>query len=352
MNNTPRMQNGISLASPVMIKTMNPRAPASMSTGGRNSSPMHTNNLTNGISLANPAMMTNMNPRAPTSMSPRGSNLSPMHTNNVTNRISLANPSTIKIVNHRPPAPMSSAGSNLSPLHTNNLTNRLPTAPMMAMNVTPTKIELMAPNLQQGQLTPNHFQGVSPGKPGIASPTKIIGTKVKKTQAIGKSPIKPGINKAMGTGKSPSKIPGKPGLIKPAGTVTPASNAAYKEWKGKFGSHDDQGFHCNMCPERKTFTADSSLRRHYTQSHEQICKTCKMEFSEEHLLQQHYQEKHEFKCMICFKVFTAFSSVRRHHEKDHPGQELPKGGTPIKSEVRTLNFLNKCFTHTINKCKV
>ena len=89
-----------------------------------------------------------------------------------------------------------------------------------------------------------------------------------------------------------------------------------------------------MCPERKSFTADSSLRRHYTQTHEQICKTCKMEFSEEHLLQQHYREKHEFKCLLCSKVFTAFSSVRRHHEKEHPGQELPKGGTPIKSEVR------------------
>ena len=40
MNNTPRMQNGISLASPVMIKTINPRAPASMRMGGSYSSPM------------------------------------------------------------------------------------------------------------------------------------------------------------------------------------------------------------------------------------------------------------------------------------------------------------------------
>ena len=88
-----------------------------------------------------------------------------------------------------------------------------------------------------------------------------------------------------------------------------------------------------MCPGGKSFTADSSLRRHYTQSHEQICKTCKMEFSEEHLLQQHYREKHEFKCVICSKLFTAFSSVRRHHEQAHPGVPLPKGGTPIKAEV-------------------
>merc|ERR1712110_1096601 len=111
--------------------------------------------------------MKNMNPRAPPSMSPGGSNLLPMHKNNVTNGISLANPITIKTFNSRPPAPMSLAGSNLSPLHTDNSTNRLPTAPMMAMNVTPTKIELMASNLQQGQLTPNIFQGVSPGKPAI-----------------------------------------------------------------------------------------------------------------------------------------------------------------------------------------
>ena len=226
----------------------------------------------------------------------------------------------------------------------NNVGNRVPCPPMNNIIGTPTKKQLPTPIGIQGG-TQNMIQTASPSKLVSGISTKMNLSTPKKA-GLNKTPIKQGGIKALGKspmkamGKSPMKIPGKPGLVKPTGSVTSSSNAVYKEWKSKFGSHDENGFHCNMCPERKSFTADSSLRRHYTQSHEQICKTCKMEFSEEHLLQQHYREKHEFKCMLCSKTFTAFSSVRRHHEKEHPGQELPKAGTPIKSEVSLVNLVN------------
>jgi hypothetical protein len=227
---------------------------------------------------------------------------------------------------------------NILPPSGDNILSRMPCPPSMNIKTTPTKVQLSSPTRLQGvQQTALHI--TSPFKLGIGAPTKLKGSTPNKTKAMGKSPMKKENMKSVGGGKSPAKTPGKLGLVKSASTVTSASNVAYKEWKNKFGSQDDQGFHCNMCPEQKTFTADSSLRRHYTQSHEQICKTCKMEFSEEHLLQQHYQEKHEFKCLICSKVFTAFSSVRRHHEQTHPGEALPKGETPIKSEVSGLGLI-------------
>ena len=232
---------------------------------------------------------------------------------------------------------------NMQAVSMNNITNRLPCPSMNNVAGTPTKMEAAAPvGIQNGQQ--QMIRIASPAKLGMGTQPKMNLTTPKK-HGLNKTPIKPGGIKAMG--KSPMKVPGKPGLVKPSGSVTSSSNAVYKEWKSKFGSHDENGFHCNMCPDRKSFTADSSLRRHYTQAHEQICKTCKMEFSEEHLLQQHYREKHEFKCMLCAKVFTAFSSVRRHHEKEHPGQEIPKGGTPIKSEVSKR--IIQCIKHMNHK---
>ena len=224
-------------------------------------------------------------------------------------------------------------GNNTFISNTNNINNRLPCPQIMNMKSTPTKVQLSTPTKLQVN-TPTKLQTVSPAKLHMGTPTKMKGSTPKKIQGMGKSPMKPGMMKPMSVGKSPTKLAGKPGLVKPPGTVTSASNAAYKEWKNKFGNHDEHGFHCNMCPERKSFTADSSLRRHYTQAHEQVCKTCKMEFSEEHLLQQHYREKHEFRCLICSKIFTAFSSVRRHHEQAHAGEPLPKGETPVKLEVQ------------------
>ena len=223
---------------------------------------------------------------------------------------------------------------NINSAQTNDFETRQQTSPMSITTDIPTKIEVTTQGTNQSG-PQQMIKIANPAKLGISTPPKMKIDTPKKL-GINKTPLKQTGSKV--TGKSPMKAPGKvlgkPGLIKPSGSVTSASNAVYKEWKNKFGSHDENGFHCNMCPERKSFTADSSLRRHYTQTHEQICKTCKMEFSEEHLLQQHYREKHEFKCLLCSKVFTAFSSVRRHHEKEHPGQELPKVGTSIKSEVR------------------
>ena len=242
-------------------------------------------------------------------------------------------------IQNRAPVATNAGVRNIIPPIGNNIHSRMPFPPSMNIKTTPTKVQLSSPTkLQGGQQNALHI--ASPMKLGIGTPPKFKGSTPNKVQAMGKSPMKKENIKSVGGGKSPAKTPGKLGLGKSSGTVTSASNVAYKDWKNKFGSHDEQGFHCNMCPERKTFTAESSLRRHYTQSHEQICKTCKMEFSEEHLLQQHYQEKHEFKCLLCSKVFTAFSSVRRHHEQAHPGEPLPKGETPIKSEVSELALVN------------
>ena len=219
---------------------------------------------------------------------------------------------------------------NINSAQTSCFGKRQQASPMNNTTGIPTKIQATTQGTNQSG-PQQMIKVASPAKLGISTPPKMNIATPKKL-GINKTPLKQTGGKVMG--KSPMKVPGKPGLVKPTGSVSSSSNAVYKEWKNKFGSHDENGFHCNMCPERKSFTADSSLRRHYTQAHEQNCKTCKMEFSEEHLLQQHYREKHEFKCLLCSKVFTAFSSVRRHHEKEHPGQELPKGGTPIKSEVR------------------
>ena len=237
---------------------------------------------------------------------------------------------------------VSSQSTNVQSAKTNHFGNTYPSTPMNNELRTPIKMEVTTQVANQSG--PQQMIRIAgSAKVDARTPPKMKISTPKKL-GINKTPLKQGGIKAIG--KSPMKVPGKPGLVKQVGSVTSSSNAVYKEWKSKFGSHDENGFHCNMCPERKSFTADSSLRRHYTQAHEQICKTCKMEFSEEHLLQQHYRDKHEFKCMLCSKVFTAFSSVRRHHEKEHPGQELPKGGTPIKTEVglHLLKFNNELIS--------
>ena len=105
-------------------------------------------------------------------------------------------------------------------------------------------------------------------------------------------------------------------------TESTSGSATYKEWKLKFSCKDSNGFHCLLCA-GKSFTADSSLKRHYKQSHEKVCKTCHLEFSDDNLLSQHIKENHEFSCSICFKVFSASSSLKRHHDQQHGGS-LPE----------------------------
>jgi len=99
---------------------------------------------------------------------------------------------------------------------------------------------------------------------------------------------------------------------------TEASNIVYKEWKYQFSSMTNgDSFNCHQCPEVKSFTLESSLRRHYRQSHEKSCKCCKLPFYDDDALKLHMFEKHEFRCMVCGKSFTLKSSLRRHHEKAH-----------------------------------
>ena len=128
------------------------------------------------------------------------------------------------------------------------------------------------------------------------------------------------------------------------------SNVVYKQWKSKYATKDSNGFHCLVC-QNKNFTADSSLRRHYKQTHEQICNVCKMEFPEEHLLIQHIREKHEYRCTLCDKVFTANSSLKRHYERQHGGASTTSlqsaessaspgiiSNTDVKIDVRCLSL--------------
>ena len=175
------------------------------------------------------------------------------------------------------------------------------------------------------------------GSPSISSPHK----KVVNMKAIGKSPMKKlscsplkkmNLCPNKKTTNSPGKSPGK-GLA-PADSAF--SNQVYKLWKNKFATEDGKG--CQICP-GKVFSAESSLKRHYKQTHELLCAQCKMEFPEEHLLREHQKENHEFWCFPCNKVFTAFSSLKRHNVQAHDG--IPQGKpTPsaadmgVKMEVR------------------
>ena len=119
-------------------------------------------------------------------------------------------------------------------------------------------------------------------------------------------------------------------------------NSTYKNWKLKYSTKDSSGFHCLVC-QGKSFTADSSLKRHYKQAHEQTCKTCKMQFSEECILNQHIKDKHEFRCSICSKVFSASSSLKRHHDQQHGGampnqqQQITQATHPSSSQFQTGN---------------
>ena len=121
----------------------------------------------------------------------------------------------------------------------------------------------------------------------------------------------------------------------------PSENLSYKNWKSKFSSKDSNGFHCLVC-QGKSFTADSSLKRHFKQVHEQTCKTCKMQFSEECALSQHIKDHHEFRCNICSKVFSANSSLKRHHDQQHggalPGQKM--SGFPSTAEFSNGNIVS------------
>jgi len=68
---------------------------------------------------------------------------------------------------------------------------------------------------------------------------------------------------------------------------TEASNAVYKEWKAQFSSSNENVFSCHHCSEGKSFTLESSLRRHYKQTHEKPCKCCKLPFYDDGLNAAH-----------------------------------------------------------------
>ena len=126
-------------------------------------------------------------------------------------------------------------------------------------------------------------------------------------------------------------------------THSNSSNIAYEQWRLKFSAKDSNGFHCLVC-QGKSFTADSSLQRHYKQNHEQMCKACKMEFYEEPLLAQHIRENHEFHCNICTKVFTTNRSLKRHYDQQHCGSSSRsiQNIAPNNSQVKHANVeINK-----------
>ena len=171
------------------------------------------------------------------------------------------------------------------------------------------------------------------------SPHKKIGLKIASKSPIKKfssSPIKKvGGSPLKKITASPGKSPGK--------GLTPAdhafSNQVYKLWRAKFATEDGKG--CQICP-GKVFTAESSLKRHYKQTHELVCAQCKMEFPEDHLLKEHHKEKHEFWCFPCNKVFTAFSSLKRHNIQTHDG--VPQGkGTDSATDMGVRMEVRICF---------
>lgn len=130
----------------------------------------------------------------------------------------------------------------------------------------------------------------------------------KPANLIGKSNQRKNTNIGKNIDKPQSKVEN-----------TEASNAVYREWKAKFSTSDDNSFNCHYCPEIKTFALDSSLRRHYKQSHEKPCKFCKLPFYDELALKLHITEYHEFRCQLCEKRFALKSSLKRHHGKEHGG---------------------------------
>ena len=137
--------------------------------------------------------------------------------------------------------------------------------------------------------------------------------------------------------KSPGKLTPLKNLSKEGGKDTPFSSKVFKEWRNKYASKDESGFHCLVCP--KSFTLDSSLKRHYKNVHELVCKCCNMQFAEEHLLKAHHKEKHEYWCTPCNKVFTLRSSLIRHNVQQH-GAESPRKQEKVKSEPDNAVFAN------------
>jgi len=170
-------------------------------------------------------------------------------------------------------------------------------------------------NLIPNGMIPN---GMTVSYPKNSTPLSALNPKAAKRPKLEKTPKvkKESNNQASIT---PAKA-SKPGAEK-----TPVDDKykglateEYKIWKEKFSTSDGTKFDCHACSEVKSFTAGSSLLRHYKQSHEEVCKTCKMPFHDAQLMEIHYREKHEFPCNICGKTFTAPSSVLRHMKKDHP----------------------------------
>lgn len=168
---------------------------------------------------------------------------------------------------------------------------------------------------QQNGTSPN---GMAVNYPNNNLPQSVLNPNAAKRPKLEKAPkVKTELNKQ--STKTPAKS-SKPGAEK-----TPVDDKykalaleEYKQWKERFSSSDGNNFNCHACPEVKSFTAGSSLMRHYKQSHEQVCKTCKMPFHDAQMMEIHYKDKHEFSCNICGKIFTAPSSVLRHVKKDHP----------------------------------
>lgn len=190
-----------------------------------------------------------------------------------------------------------------------------------------------------------------PASMGILPETKSPIKQNLSNYGGGSPLVKKVMKKSLGTpNKSPlkkvtlssiSKSPGKcsplKNLSKEGGKDTPFSSEVFKEWRSKYASKDDSGFHCLVCP--KSFTLDSSLKRHYKNVHELVCKCCNMQFAEEHLLKAHHKEKHEYWCTPCNKVFTLRSSLVRHNVQQH-GAESPRKQEQVKSEPDNVDFAN------------
>lgn len=150
----------------------------------------------------------------------------------------------------------------------------------------------------------------------VAMPSIKTEPKLQKKPKLEK-PLK--IKKELNKSGNPSAKNGKTlGEKTPVGEqFKQLSIDQYKEWKGKFSSSDGEVYYCFQCAEKKSFTAASSLMRHYKTSHEITCKCCKMPFYDENIMQEHYKANHEFPCGLCDKVFTAKSSADRHHKTAH-----------------------------------
>lgn len=126
--------------------------------------------------------------------------------------------------------------------------------------------------------------------------------------------IKNGLSKSFNTPAKGVKPTEKPVIDEKYKVL---ASDLFKEWKEQYSVSDGIKFDCHKCPEVKSFTAPSSLLRHYKQTHEIVCKTCKMPFYDEQMMEAHFKANHEYPCSLCGKVFTAPSSVSRHQKKDH-----------------------------------